>query len=50
MKKVSIKIKNFFTMTLAIIVSVLTVALVLLAVLAPIAFFTLGSLMMLGVI
>lgn len=50
MKKVLIKVKNFFTMTLAILVSVVTLALVVLGVLAPIAFFTLGSLMMLGVI
>lgn len=44
------KIKNFFTMLFAILVVVLTFAITLLAIIAPIAFFTLGSLLMLGVI
>ena len=50
MKKVLTKIKNFFTMLFAILVVVLTVAIAVLWLIAPIAFFTLASLMMLGVI
>lgn len=50
MKKVLNKIRNFFTMLFAVLVVIVTVGITLLAVIAPIAFFTLGSLMMLGVI
>lgn len=50
MKKVLNKIRDFFTMLFAILVVVLTVAISLLWLIAPIAFFTLASLMMLGVI